>query len=176
MSNKNLSPKNYYRLDSEKKAIAERLVTAGHTVKEAADQTGLDYGSLRKAAYRERWAAPSRVAREIARTLPGKVTEVLVADGIDQKARYVQRMADGVADRISLAVGAMDTDTLLRRSREIETLDRVSRRTLQLDDQKPDDKNAINIMILGDPSISDSESRFYHKEQPQISINKGVQL
>jgi len=162
-------------MDFEKKAIAERLVAAGLTVKEAAKQTGLDYGSLRKAAYREKWATPARLAREIARTLPSKVTEVLVAEGVDQKTRYVQRMADGVADKISAAVGAMDTDTLLRRSREIETLDRVSRRTLQLDEQKSEDKNAINIAILGDPTITDSEARFYRKENTEVSNNKEVQ-
>jgi hypothetical protein len=157
-------------LNNKKKSLALHLVTAGHTVKAAAEQVGLNYESLRKAAYREKWPTPARVDREVARKLPSKVTEVLAAEGVDQKTRYVQRMADGLADKISLAVGAMDTETLLKRSREIETLDRISRRTLELDEDEQQSSQSVNIAVLGDISTLPSEIEYY-RERKQAAQN-----
>ena len=60
---------------------------------------------------------------------------------------YERHLATAV-EKFALKAAAMDPEELLNRAGSLERLDRIGRRTFRLDGER-EDKNAVNIAILG---------------------------
>ena len=140
-------------LDNETLQAARLLIASGFTIPEAARKLGVSYEALKRRASREKWLHPKRAAKAADKKIIERATEI-TADSLADQAREYQRRLSNVAARFSASAEQMDSDELLKAARAIETLDRVSRRTLGLDDQEKPNPNAVNWAILGDFDIS----------------------
>jgi hypothetical protein len=140
-------------LDNEAVQAARLLIASGFTIGEAANKLGVSYEALKRRHSREKWLNPKRAAKAADKKIIERATEI-TADSLADQAREYQRRLSNVAARFSASAEQMDSDELLKAARAIETLDRVSRRTLGLDDQEKPNPNAVNWAILGDFDIS----------------------
>ena len=140
-------------LDNEAVQAARLAVAAGLTIREAAEKLGVSYEALKRRASREKWLHQKRAAKVADKKIIERATEI-TADSLADQAREYQRRLSNVAARFAASAEQMDSDELLKAARAIETLDRVSRRTLGLDDQEKPNPNAVNWAILGDFDIS----------------------
>jgi len=145
------------KLDPERLATAKLLVASGTSIKEAADRVGLNYEATKKAAWRQNWPSAIRVAREVDRRITQRATEVSAASIMERGQSYERHLATAV-EKFALKAAAMDPEELLNRAGSLERLDRIGRRTFRLDGER-EDKNAVNIAILGSlgssPTYSD---------------------
>jgi hypothetical protein len=148
-------------LDPHAVAAAKLAVAGGSTIKSAADRFGLSFEALRKRAQREKWPSAARVNREAERIITTRATEALAEPIAENASRYTENLSRAGV-RFSETVAGLDGQELLKRSRDIAALDGVARKALGLDQEKPN-ANAINIAVLGDLGISDSEAAFYKK-------------
>jgi hypothetical protein len=135
------------KLDPERLATAKLLVASGTSIKEAADRVGLNYEATKKAAWRQNWPSAIRVAREVDRRVTQRATEVSAASIMERGQSYERHLATA-AEKFAVKAAAMDPEELLNRAGSLERLDRIGRRTFRLDGER-EDKNAVNIAILG---------------------------
>lgn len=135
------------KLDPERLATAKLLVASGTSIKEAAERVGLNYEATKKAAWRQNWPSAIRVAREVDRRVTQRATEVSAASIMERGQSYERHLATA-AEKFALKAAAMDPEELLNRAGSLERLDRIGRRTFRLDGER-EDKNAVNIAILG---------------------------
>jgi hypothetical protein len=142
------------KLDPERLATAKLLVASGTSIKEAADRVGLNYEATKKAAWRQNWPSATRVAREVDRRVAQRATEVSATSLMERGAVYEQNIAQ-VATKFAAKASGMDAEELFNRAGALERLDRIGRRTFRLDGER-EDKNAVNIAILGNIGNSPS--------------------
>jgi hypothetical protein len=135
------------KVDPEKLATAKLLVASGTSIKEAADRVGLNYEATKKAAWRQNWPSATRVAREVDRRVTQRATEASAASIMERGQSYERHLATA-AEKFAVKAAAMDPEELLNRAGSLERLDRIGRRTFRLDGER-EDKNAVNIAILG---------------------------
>lgn len=135
------------KLDPERLATARLLVASGSSIREAADRVGLNYEATKKAAWRQNWPSATRVAREVDRRVAQRATEVSATSLMERGAVYEQNIAQ-VATKFAAKAAEMEPEELFNRAGSLERLDRIGRRTFRLDRER-EDKNAVNIAILG---------------------------
>ena len=135
------------KLDPERLATAKLLVASGTSIKEAADRVGLNYEATKKAAWRQNWPSAIRVAREVDRRITQRATDFSATSIMERGQSYERHLATA-AEKFAVKAAAMDPEELLNRAGSLERLDRIGRRTFRLDGER-EDKNAVNIAILG---------------------------
>lgn len=141
------------KLDPEKLAAAKLVVASGATIKETAERLGLDYEATKKRAWREGWVSGQRIAREAEKQITQQATQVATSSRVERGQRY-EELLSVAAERFAQRAAELDAETLISRAAAIERMDKVSRRTLGLDAEKPD-PNQINIALLGSYSDED---------------------
>jgi len=162
-------------LDPKKVETAKLTVAMGSTVKEAAESLGLPYEAIRKRAQREKWPSSSRVNREAEKIITAQTTTALAESVAERGSRYEENISQAGL-RMSETVARLDGTELLKRSRDIAALDSVARKALGLD-KAEQDRNAINIAILGEFDPSTSEPSFYKNRKPILASNSvGITL
>jgi hypothetical protein len=72
---------------------------------------------------------------------------------VERGARY-EELLSVAAERFAQRAAELDAETLISKAAGIERMDKVSRRTLGLDADKPD-ANLVNIQLLGSYSDED---------------------
>jgi len=145
------------KLSPETVQTARLAVAGGATVREVADSLGVSYETLRKRSQRGGWLTPQRVAKATEQRVTQRATEVSAASIMERGQSYERHLATA-AEKFALKAAAMDPEELLNRAGSLERLDRIGRRTFRLDGER-EDKNAVNIAILGSlgssPTYSD---------------------
>jgi transposase-like protein len=135
------------KLDPEKLAAAKLIVASGATIKETTDRLGIDYQATKKRAWREGWPSGKRIAREADKLVTQQATQVAASSRVERGQRYEQLLSMA-AERFAQRAAELDAETLITKAAGIERMDKVSRRTLGLDGDKPD-PNQVNIALLG---------------------------
>jgi transposase-like protein len=153
-------------LEPQATAAAKLAIAGGSTIKAAADRFGISFEALRKRAQREKWPSAARVNREAERIVSSLAISALAEPIAENASRYTENLSRA-GIRFSETVAGLDGQELLKRSRDIAALDAVSRKALGLDQEKTS-PNAINIAVLGEIGVSESESAFYRQTPPQI--------
>jgi uncharacterized protein YjcR len=141
------------KLSREIVETARLAVAGGATVREVADRLGVSYEALRKRSQRAGWLTPQRVARATEQRATERATELHATSRVERGARYEQLLGTA-AERFAQRAAELDAEELIQKAGGIEKLDRVARRTLGLDTDKPD-PNQINIALLGSYSDED---------------------
>ena len=141
------------KLDPEKLAAAKLVVASGATIRETAERLGLNYEATRKRAFREGWVSGQRITREADRLVTQQATQVAASSRVERGARY-EELLSVAAERFAQRAAELDAETLISKAAGIERMDKVSRRTLGLDADKPD-ANLVNIQLLGSYSDED---------------------
>ena len=65
-----------------------------------------------------------------------------------ERGQSYERHLATAAEKFAAKAAAMDPEEMLNRAGSLERLDRLGRRTFRLDGER-EDKNAVNIAILG---------------------------
>lgn len=131
---------------------ARLAVAGGSTVRETAARLGVNYEALRKRALRGKWVSPRRVARAAEQRITEHATRITAESRAERGARYEQFLGTA-AERFARRAAELDAEELIAKAGGIEKLDRVARRTLGLDADKPD-HNQVNLAILGHIDIT----------------------
>lgn len=135
------------KLSREIVETARLAVAGGATIREVADRLGVSYEGLRKRSLRGGWLTPQRVARATEQRATERATELHATSRAERGAHYEERLGTA-AMTFAEKAAAMSPDELLASAGSLEKLDRIGRRTLRLDGER-EDKNAINIALLG---------------------------
>jgi hypothetical protein len=114
---------------------------------------GVPEGTVLARAKREGWTRQIESSKALAKRDDGPfgVTAVeAVAMSMQQRGeRHLGRMAN-IVEKTVPHVEAMEPSTILNRIDDVETLDKVARRTFGISDAKEDQTRwAVNIAILG---------------------------
>jgi hypothetical protein len=121
---------------------------SGIGLRELARNTGIPAGTILSKAKREGWTRQIQSAKALAKreeTPPAVTPLEAVAMSLQQRGeRHIERMA-GVSERGVDHIETMDGPQILNSVDQIEKLDRVARRTFQLDDIQP---GAITLNVL----------------------------
>jgi hypothetical protein len=141
------------KLDPEKLATAKLIVASGASIKETTDRLGIDYEATKKRAWREGWPSGKRIAREADKLVTQQATQVAASSRVERGQRY-EELLSVAAERFAKRAAELDAETLISKAAGIERMDKVSRRTLGLDADKPD-ANLVNIQLLGSYSDED---------------------
>jgi hypothetical protein len=137
--------------------VWEQVKTAYATgsigLREIARNMGIPEGTVLARAKREGWTGEIKNAKALAKrehASPAVTPVQAVAASMQQRGeRHVERMA-GVSERGVDHIETMDGPEILNSVDEIETLDKVARRTFGLSDGHSDGSNPIvNIALLG---------------------------
>jgi len=156
-------------LDQRQLEAAKLAYAVGNlSIKEACSKFNLPYESARKAFQRSQVVSPVRVKRESERAIHQQVTEVLAAPIADRATRYIENLSKA-GERFSEVIAGYDGETLVKKSRDIAAMDAVSRKALGIDRER-EDRNAVNIAVLGDISTLPSEIEYY-RERKQAAPN-----
>jgi hypothetical protein len=110
-------------------------------------------GTVLARAKREGWTRQIESAKALAKredSAPGVTATEAVAITMQQRGeRHVGRMAN-IVEKAVPHVEAMEPGAILDRIDDVETLDKVARRTYRISDAKEDSTQwAVNIAILG---------------------------
>jgi transposase-like protein len=130
----------------------EQLKTAfasGAGLRELARNMGISQGTVLARAKREGWTRQIQDAKALAKRedAPLAVTPLeAVSMSMQQRGeRHIERIA-GVSERAVDHIETMDGPGILRSIDQIEKLDKVARRTFQLDDIQPGCKISLNVL------------------------------
>jgi hypothetical protein len=134
----------------------EQIKTAcasGIGLREIARNMGIPEGTVLARAKREGWTREIQNAKALAKRedAPPAVSPVeAVAISMQQRGeRHVGRMAN-IVEKTVPHVEAMEPGAILDRIDDVETLDKLGRRTYGISDAKSDSTHwAVNIAILG---------------------------
>jgi uncharacterized protein YjcR len=151
------------------------LFLSGITLKELSERFGVKLGTLQSRSSREKWAVPSeRVMASMA--IPTEKSTPILHDLWQERALSIREKEFKIAEKALTHAEQMTEDQLLAKSQAVDTLAKMGRRATGLD-REESNKNAINIALLGDIGISDSESAFYRvaKDNPRV-VNSGQDL
>ena len=144
------------KLSRQTVETARLAVAGGATLREVADRLGVNYEALRKRSQRGGWMTAQRVAKATQQEATELATKLHATSRMERAARYEEFLSTA-AERFARKAAELDAEELIAQAGGIEKIDRVARRTLGLDKEKPD-ANAINIAILGNiDSLSNSE-------------------
>jgi len=142
------------------------LFLSGITLPVLSERFGVKLGTIQSRSSREKWAVPSeRVLASIAS--PTEKTTQIVHDIWADRASSIREKEFRIAEKALTYSEQMPEDQILKQATNIDTLGKMGRRATGLDKEQAN-PNAINIAILGDASISDSEARFYTKHSTAI--------
>jgi hypothetical protein len=133
----------------------EQIKTArasGMGLREIARNMGIPEGTVLARAKREGWTRQIQSAKALAKReeTPLTVTPVVAVAMSMQKRgeRHVERVA-GIVEKTLPHVEAMEPSAILDRIDDVETLDKLGRRTFAISEEAPSTNVAVNIAILG---------------------------
>lgn len=135
------------KLSRQTVETARLAVAGGATLREVADRLGVNYEALKKRSQRGGWLTPQRVARATEQKATELATKLHATSRAERASRYEEYLS-AAAERFARKAAELDAEELIAKAGGIERIDRLARRTLGLDKEKPD-ANAINIAILG---------------------------
>jgi len=133
----------------------EQIKTAhasGIGLREIARNMGIPEGTVLARAKREGWTREIQNAKALAKredSVPAVTATEAVAITMQQRGeRHLGRMAN-IVEKTVTNVEAMEPSAILDRIDDVETLDKVARRTFGISDVKEDSTQwAVNIAIL----------------------------
>jgi hypothetical protein len=133
----------------------EQIKTArasGIGLREIARNMGIPAGTILSRAHREGWTREIQNAKALVKredSTPAVTATEAVAISIQQRGeRHLGRMAN-IVEKTVPHVEAMEPGGILDRIDDVETLDKVARRTFSISDAKDDPTHwAVNIAIL----------------------------
>jgi hypothetical protein len=133
--------------------IKTAFATGSVSLRELARQMNIPEGTILSKAKREGWTQEIRNAKALAKredASPAVTPVQAVAASMQQRGeRHVERMA-GVSERGVDHIETMNGPEILNSVDEIETLDKIARRTFGLSDGNSDGSNVmVNIALLG---------------------------
>ena len=161
-------------LDPKKVETAKLTVAMGSTVKETAESLGLPYEALRKRAQREKWPSSSRVNREAEKIIIAKATTAVAESIAERGSRYVENIQTAGL-KASEYLSGLPGEEILKKSASVAAIDGVTRKSFGLD-KAEQDRNAINIAVLGDIGLNSSEASFYRMPASQGSNSEAETL
>jgi len=133
----------------------EQIKTAhasGIGLREIARNMGIPEGTVLARAKREGWTREIQSAKALAKredASPAVTPVQAVAVSMQQRGeRHLERMA-GVSERGVDHIETMDGPGILRSIDQIEKLDKVARRTFQLDDTQAAGQITLNVLNVG---------------------------
>jgi hypothetical protein len=122
-------------------------------LRELARNAGIAEGTLLSRAKREGWTREIQNAKALAKREDGVVATPVEAVAISMQKRgerHIERMA-GVSERGVDHIETMDGSEILNSVDQIEKLDKVARRTFQLDDTQATGQFTLNVLnVQGD--------------------------
>ena len=125
---------------------------SGIGLREIARNMGIPEGTVLARAQREGWTREIQNAKALAKrehSAPAVTATEAVAITMQQRGeRHLGRMAN-IMEKTVPHVEAMQPGTILDRIDDVETLDKVARRTFGISDDAPSTNVAVNIAILG---------------------------
>ena len=141
------------RICSERWEQIKTAHASGIGLREIARNMGIPEGTVLARAKREGWTRQIQFAKALAKRedAPPAVSPVeAVAITVQQRGeRHLGRMAN-IVEKTVPHVEAMEPGAILDRVDDVETLDKVARRTFGISDAKEDQTHwAVNIAILG---------------------------
>ena len=140
------------RIPSDRWEQIKTARASGIGLREIARNMGIPEGTVLARAKREGWTREIQNAKALAKREDAAlgVTPVqAVAMSMQQRGeRHVERMA-GVSERGVDHIETMDGPAILNAIDEIETLDKVARRTFGLSDGDSHGNPVVNIALLG---------------------------
>jgi hypothetical protein len=128
---------------------------SGIGLREMARNTGIPAGTILSRAKREGWTREIQSAKALAKREDAFVATPVeaVAMSMQQRGeRHLDRMA-GVSERGVDHIETMDGPGILKSIDEIEKLDKVARRTFQLDDIPPSGITLNVLNVNGDMNL-----------------------
>jgi hypothetical protein len=132
----------------------EQIKTArasGIGLREIARNMGIPEGTVLARAKREGWTREIKNAKALVKredSAPAVTATEAVAISMQQRGeRHLGRMAN-IVEKTVPHVEAMEPSAILDRIDDVETLDKVARRTFGISDDAPGTNVAVNIAIL----------------------------
>jgi uncharacterized protein YjcR len=150
------------------------LFLSGVTLKELSERFGVKEGTLKSRSSREGWAVPSERFMATIATPTEKTTPIL-HDLWRDRASFIREKEFRISERVLKHAEQMPEDQLLRQADGLDKLAKMGRRSTGLDKEEGN-QNAINIAVLGEIGISDSESSFYKVASKQLGKTETGQI
>jgi len=140
------------RISLECREQIKTAYASGIGLREIARNMGIPAGTILSRAKREGWTREIQNAKALAKredSAPAVTATEAVAITMQQRGeRHLGRMAN-IVEKTVPHVGAMEPGAILDRIDDVETLDKVARRTFGISDAKEDQTHwAVNIAIL----------------------------
>jgi len=136
------------------------LYLSGITLAELSERFSVSHNTLRSRSAREKWSVPPERFKATMATPTEKSTPILHDIWADRAGRFREKEFK-IAEKIVDYAEQMSEDQLLAKSQAVEVFAKMGRRASGLDKEESN-KNAINIALLGDIGVTDSESAFYN--------------
>ena len=125
---------------------------SGIGLRELARNMGIPEGTVLARAKREGWTREIQNAKALAKrehSAPAVTATEAVAISMQHRGeRHLGRMAN-IVEKTVPHVEAMEPGAILDRIDDVETLDKLGRRTFAISDDAPNTNVAVNIAILG---------------------------
>jgi hypothetical protein len=141
------------RISSERWEQIKTACASGIGLREIARNMGISAGTILSRAKREGWTREIQNAKALARREDAVLATPVEAVAMSMRQRgerHVERMA-GVSERGVDQIETMDGPGILRSIDQIEKLDKVARRTFQLDDTQATGQITLNVLnVAGD--------------------------
>jgi uncharacterized protein YjcR len=147
---------------------------SGITLKELAERFSVNHNTLLSRSAREKWSIPPARFNAI-NEIPTEKTTPILHDLWQERALSIREKEFKIAEKALNHAEQMTEDQLLAKSQAVDTLAKMGRRATGLDKEESN-RNAVNIALLGDIGISDSESAFYRvaknaMDRPRVAEN-----
>jgi hypothetical protein len=135
--------------NSELEQMKTAYATGSVGLRELARNMNIPEGTVLARAKREGWSRQIQSAKALAKrqgtSLAVAPVEAVAMSMQQRGERHIERMA-GVSERGVDHIETMDGPQILNSIDEIEKLDKVARRTFQLDDIQPGCKISLNVL------------------------------